>query len=141
MSGYEHIEGYVHDNRIGVLVHFCAESSYTLRTDEFKTLAHDLALHIAASSPAALDAKSLDQRIRNEELNRNKAALESLSEEDKLDEIERRNRQINEEYCLMEQGFVKDPTVRIHELVATYAEKLQDKLKIKRFVRWEADET
>ena len=51
-----HIEAYVHGARIGVLVEFCVESSFTLRMPEFARLAKDIAMHVAASAPKDLTA-------------------------------------------------------------------------------------
>jgi elongation factor Ts len=50
-----HIEGYVHQGSIGVLVEFRVESDFALRTDQFKTLAKDVAMHVAALQPSSLE--------------------------------------------------------------------------------------
>jgi len=54
------IDSYIHNGRVGVLVELSAESDYATRTDEFKTLARDIAMHIAASSPLSV-ASLLEQ--------------------------------------------------------------------------------
>lgn len=50
-----HIEGYVHQGKIGVLVEFRVESDFALRTEQFKTLAKDVAMHVAALQPISLE--------------------------------------------------------------------------------------
>ena len=60
------IEGYIHNGRIGVMVEFAAETEYTFRTDAFKSLAKDVAMHIAASSPSSV-ASLLEQPFVKEQ--------------------------------------------------------------------------
>ncbi len=63
------IHGYVHQSRIGVLVEFCAETDYATRTTEFAELARDIALHIAASAPASLEALLAQPFVRDPAMN------------------------------------------------------------------------
>jgi elongation factor Ts len=55
MSQSKHIESYVHDGRIGVLVEFKFEDSLLVGVDDFRTFTHDLAMHIAATNPKSLE--------------------------------------------------------------------------------------
>lgn len=141
MANYEYIESYVHASRIGVLVHFSCNDAFALKTAEFRKLAKDLAMHIAASRPAAVDVSDLDPAIRNEELSRCQDALENLGEAERLEKIAELNKSINERFCLTEQAFIKEPDKTVGELLEEVSSQLRSDLRLLRFIRWEIDET
>jgi elongation factor Ts len=132
----EHIEGYVHNSKIGVLVHFDCKDEYSMRTEEFRDLARDIAMHIAASKPLVVGPSDLDPKIRNEELSLLESSLVGLGEEEKLARVEEANRRINSQFCLLNQPFVKDPNISAGEKLEAVSKKLGDSVVIKRFVRW-----
>jgi elongation factor Ts len=104
------IEAYVHPGgRLGAMVELNCETDFVAHTDEFKALAHDLTLQVAATAP---------QYISPEEL----PAGSEL---------------VPEEACLLLQPFVKDPTRTIRDLVAEVSAKTGEKVAIGRFVRFE----
>jgi len=66
MGFVRHIESYVHQSRIGVLVELVAQTDFATRTDVFRKLASDLAMHVAALAPADTEALMLQRFVRNE---------------------------------------------------------------------------
>src|SRR5262244_3514817 len=115
-----------HGGQLGVMVEVNCESDFVARTDEFKELVHDLAMHIAAADPRYIrkedvEAAALD---KEKEIARARAIAEGKPEK-VLDRIvEGRLAKYYEEVCLLEQPFVKENTVSIGQLIKTKIAKL-----------------
>ena len=106
------IEAYVHSgSRIGALVEVNCETDFVARTDDFKQLAHDIAMQIAAMSPLYVDASDAPDQDHNPQ-----------------------------ETCLMQQPFIKDPTKTIHDVVNETVGKVGENVRIRRFVRFSLGE-
>lgn len=133
------IDSYVHDGRIGVLVEVNCETDFVARTDEFKALAHEIALQIAAMSPVYL---TLDE-VPADEMERVKAEfLASDSVKGKSADIAERiiAGQIDKyfaEKTLMKQDYIKDGDKTIEALVKDAIAKLGENIAVKRFKRIE----
>jgi elongation factor Ts len=133
------IESYVHNEKIGVLVELNCETDFVARTDDFKRLARDLALHIAATNPKFKDIEDVDQAA----LAKEKELVEAeLKEQGKPAEMVAKisEGKINKWYsevCLMRQAFVKNPDQSIEELVKETAAKLGENLVVGQFSRIE----
>ena len=132
----EYIDAYIHNSKIGVLVHFSCEDDYSVRTKEFKDMARDIAMHIAATKPLVVEPSDLDPSIRNKELSFYEKSLEGISEEEKLNRFEEANRQINSQFCLLCQPFIKEPEITAGEVIERVSKELKDKVALKRFIRW-----
>ena len=132
----EYIDAYIHNSKIGVLVHFSCKDDYSTRTKEFKDMARDIAMHIAASKPVVVEPSDLDPSIRNKELSFYERTLNDIPEEERLHKIEEANRQINSQFCLLCQPFIKKPEVTAGEIIEEVSKMLKDKVVLKRFVRW-----
>jgi len=137
------VESYIHGGgRIGVLVEINCETDFVGKTDQFKTFARDIAMHIAAANPKFLSREEVSQAEldKEKEILRNQALNEGKPEKivDKM--VEGRMNKYYEENCLMEQAFVKDPdksiTTLLNEKIATIGEKIS----IRRFARFELGE-
>jgi elongation factor Ts len=137
------VESYIHGGgRIGVLVEINCETDFVGKTDQFKSFARDIAMHIAAANPKFLSREEVSQAEldKEKEILRNQALNEGKPEKivDKM--VEGRMNKYYEENCLMEQAFVKDPdksiTTLLNEKIATIGEKIS----IRRFVRFELGE-
>ena len=103
------IECYVHSgNRIGAMVELSCESDFVARTPPFRELAHNLAMQVAAMAPAYVDARD-------------------IAPEDNRDP---------EEVCLLQQPFIKDPTLLIHDLIREAVVKLGENVQVRRFARF-----
>jgi elongation factor Ts len=104
------IEAYVHaGGRIAALVEVNCESDFVARTSEFKELAHDLAMQIAAMSPQCISP-------------------EDLPKETEVDVTTA---------CLLQQPFIKDPSKTIQDIITETIAKVGENIKVNRFVRFE----
>jgi elongation factor Ts len=133
------IYSYIHfNNKIGVLIELNCESDFVARTDEFKALAEEIAMQIAATNPLALTADSIPAEIieREKEIARNKAINEGKKPEfmDKI--IEGNIRKYCSEHALMEQGLISDEKKTVKELLTEAVAKTGENIQIARFVRF-----
>lgn len=133
------IETYVHGGKIGVLVEVNCETDFVARTDEFKELARDLAMHIAASAPRYLSKDEVPQSELEKErqiIEQEVAASGKPAEHaDKI--IEGKLNKFLEEICLLDQPFVKDPSITVGELTKSKIAKLGENIVVRRFCRLE----
>jgi len=127
-----------HGGQLGVLVEVNCESDFVARTDDFKELVHDLAMHIAAADPRFIRKEDVTQDVieKEKEIARARALGEGKPEKvlDKI--IEGRIQKFYEEVCLLEQPFVKEATLTIGQLVKTKIAKLGENIGVARFVRF-----
>jgi elongation factor Ts len=127
-----------HGGQLGVLVEVNCESDFVARTDDFKELVHDVAMHIAAADPKFIRKEDVTQEVmdKEREIQRARALLEGKPEKmvDKI--VEGRLNKFYEEVCLLEQPFVKEATLTVGQLVKTKIAKLGENIGIARFVRF-----
>jgi elongation factor Ts len=130
---------YIHaGGQLGVMVEVNCESDFVARTDDFKELVHDVAMHIAAADPRYLRQEDVPEAIleKEKEIARARALAEGKPEK-VLDRIvEGRIAKFYEEACLLDQPFVKEGTLTIDQLVKTKIAKLGENITIPRFVRF-----
>jgi elongation factor Ts len=139
------IGSYVHTNgKIGVLVEVQCETDFVARNEVFQRLARDLAMHIAAANPLALDAASIAPEL----VERERAVyLEQVRNEGKPANIhekivEGKLRRFYEESALLEQVFVKaeDGKQTVKQLIQETAAKTGENIVVRRFVRFQLGE-
>src|SRR6516225_3495041 len=121
-----------HGGQLGVLVEVNCESDFVARTDDFKELVHDLAMHIAAADPCYLRKEDVDEAAldKEREIARDRARAEGKPEK-VLDRIvEGRLAKFYEEVCLLDQPFVKDATLSVGQLVKTKIAKLGENIGV-----------
>lgn len=133
------IETYIHHgSRLGVMVEVNCETDFVARTEDFQEFAKDVAMHIAASQPLAVDRQSISSELVEKE----KAIyLEQSKNEGKPEHIaekivEGRLDKFYQENCLMEQAFVKNPDQTIDELLIELTAKIGEKISVRRFTRF-----
>jgi elongation factor Ts len=130
---------YIHaGGQLGVMVEINCESDFVARTDDFKELVHDVAMHIAAADPKYLRREEVPAEIleKEKEIARDRARNEGKPDK-VLDRIvEGRISKYYEEVCLLDQPFVKEATVTIDQLVKSKIAKLGENMSIARFVRF-----
>jgi len=134
------VEAYVHPgNRIAVLLELNCETDFVARTDDFKTLAHDLALHIAFAAPRYLTREQVPGEVVERERSDYRAqAVEEGKPEHIVDRIiEGRLEKFFQQACLMEQPFVKDEEKTVQELITDAIAKLGENVVMRRFVRYQ----
>ena len=127
-----------HGGQLGVLVEVNCESDFVARTDDFKELVHDVAMHIAAADPRFIRKEDVTADVLEKEKDIARArALGEGKPEKVLDKIvEGRLQKFYEEVCLLEQPFVKEATLTVGQLVKTKIAKLGENIGIARFVRF-----
>jgi elongation factor Ts len=138
------VEAYVHHgSRVAVLLELNCETDFVARTDDFKTLAHDLALHIAFAAPRYVTREDVPEKVvERERADYRAQALEAGKPEHIVDRIiEGRLEKFYRQVCLMEQPFVRDEDKTIQELINEGIAKLGENIAMRRFVRYEVGES
>ena len=127
-----------HGGQLGVMLEVDCESDFVARTDDFKTLAHDLAMHIAAADPQYVRKEDVPPAVveKEKEIQRARAINEGKPENvaDKI--VEGRMGKFYEEVCLYQQPFVKENTLTVEELIKTKIAKLGENIGVARFTRF-----
>jgi elongation factor Ts len=131
------VDAYVHSGRIGVLVEVNCETDFVTRTDDFKALVHDLAMHIAAAAPEYISADQVPATEREQ------AAAEfrdkALSEGKPADMVDKivagQLAKHFAEKCLLDQPFIKNPDQTVGDYVKEHIAKLGENIVVRRFTR------
>lgn len=133
------VASYIHaGGKIGVLVEVNCESDFVARTEDFKTLVHDVAMHIAASDPKFIRKQDVTPEAYAREKDIYLAQAKASGKPDHIAEkmVEGKMSKFYEEVCLYEQPFIKDQTVSISQLIATTIGKLGENISVRRFARF-----
>ncbi|MNH94420.1 Elongation factor Ts [compost metagenome] len=137
------VESYIHaGGRIGVLVEINCETDFVAKTDQFKDFARDIAMQIAAASPKFVRREEVPAEEIEKEKEILKAQALNEGKPEKIVEkmVEGRIGKYYEEYCLLEQTFVKDPDKTINTLLNEKISTIGENISIRRFVRYELGE-
>jgi elongation factor Ts len=133
------VASYIHaGGKIGVLVEVNCESDFVARTDDFKELVHDIAMHIAATDPKFVRKEDVTPESfeREKDIYRTQAAATGKPAQVVEKIVEGKMGKFYEEVCLYEQPFIKDQTVTISQLIATKIGKLGENIAVRRFARF-----
>lgn len=133
------VESYIHmGGKIGVLLEVNCETDFVAKTDAFKQLVHNIAMHIAAANPAYLNRDEVPADVieKEKEIIRNQALNEGKKEAfvDKI--IEGRIDKFYKENCLMEQQYMLDPDMTIEQIVTEAIAKIGEKITVRRYTRY-----
>src|SRR5690348_17760393 len=133
------VASYIHaGGKIGVLLELNCESDFVARTDDFKELVHDIAMHIAASDPKFVrkeDVTKADfEREKEIYLAQAMASGKPAHIAEKM--VTGKMEKFYEEVCLYEQPFIKDQTISIAQLISTKIGKLGENISVRRFARF-----
>ncbi|MGQ9604477.1 MAG: translation elongation factor Ts [bacterium] len=134
------VHAYIHPGgRIGSLVEVNCETDFVARTDEFKALVNDIAMQVAATAPLALSPEDLDKDLveKEKEIYRSQAIAEGKPEKIVEKIVESKLSSFYSDVCLLEQGFIKNPEIRIGDLVKQYSGKFGENIVIRRFARFQ----
>jgi elongation factor Ts len=134
------IEVYIHSgNKMAALVEVNCETDFVAKTDDFKKLASDLALHIAAARPTYLNREDVPaaelEREREILREQNAGSNKPANIIDKI--VEGRIEKFYSEVVLMDQEFVKDSSVKIKDMIKEAIAKLGENIVVRRFTRFE----
>lgn len=133
---------YVHNGKIGVMVEVNCESDFVARNAEFQALVKDIAMHIAASDPRFLcRADIADATLAAEREIYKEQARATGKPDNVLDKIvEGRMGKFYAENCLLEQPFIKEPSITVGDHIASHIQKIGENIQVRRFVRYRMGE-
>lgn len=136
------IGSYIHMGKIGVLVEVNCETDFVAKTDDYKELVKDIAMHIAASNPSYVNSKDVPSGVIEKEKTIYASQVENKPPQVVEKIIAGKLEKFYSDTCLMNQIFVKDPEgkQKIKDLIAAKIAKLGENIVIRRFVRFQLGE-
>ena len=136
------VESYIHMGKIGTLVEINCETDFVARTEDFKELARDIAMHIAATNPPYLSREDIPQDVldHEKEIYRSQVTNKPPQVVEKI--IEGKLEKFYTDMCLLEQIFVKDPDQKkkVKDIVTDTIAKLGENIIVRRFARFQLGE-
>lgn len=136
------IESYIHMGKIGTMVEVNCETDFVARTDDFRQLAKDIAMHIAAATPVYLSREDVPQDVleREKEIYKAQVANKPPQVVEKI--IEGKLEKFYTDFCLLDQIFIKDTDqkMKIKDLITEKIAKLGENIMIKRYARFQLGE-
>lgn len=134
------VESYVHSgNKIGVMLELRCETDFVARNEEFKRLAHDIALHIAGMNPAYLSEDAVPEAARKEarmlfeEEARSLGKSQEMTEKIVAGKLEAHFKEVG----LYSQSYVKDQNMTVGDYIKNAIAHFGEKIEVARFVRYE----
>jgi len=137
------ITSYIHHNgKVGVMVEVNCETDFVARTDDFKNLAREIALHIASAAPVSVDKDGVPQESVDSE---RRVAEEQAKASGKPEAIVRRmvEGKVESYYkdnCLVYQPWIREPKKSIGDLIKEASAKVGENIQVRRFVRYQMGE-
>jgi elongation factor Ts len=136
------IDSYIHMGKIGTMVEVNCETDFVARTDDFRELVKDIAMHITAANPLYTAREDVPQEVleREKEIYRAQVADKPSQVVEKI--LEGKLEKFYTDACLLDQIFIKDPDQkkRVKDLVTEKIAKLGENIVIKRFARFQLGE-
>ncbi len=137
------IASYIHPgDRLGVLVELNCETDFVAKTENFKKLAKDIAMQIAATNPISIRREDIAKEMIEREMTIYRTQVENSGKpESVIDKVvEGKLNKFFKDFCLLEQPFVKDSNINIEDYIKSYISKLGENITIKRFARFRIGE-
>jgi elongation factor Ts len=134
------ISSYIHSGaKIGVLVEVNCETDFVARNEEFQAFVKEVALQIAASHPLFIKREDIPQELIEREKNIYLAQMKESGKPEATWEkiIKGKLEKYYQEQCLLEQAFIKEPSISIQDLLSQKIAKLGENLTISRFTRYQ----
>jgi elongation factor Ts len=132
------IDTYIHlGGKVGVMVEVSCESDFVAKTDDFKQFVKDIAMHIAAVSPACVSREEIDPELIAAERKVAEGQAEGKPAQAIEKIVEGKLNKFLSESCLLEQAFVKNPDQTVQELLTAMIAKMGENMQIKRFARFQ----
>jgi elongation factor Ts len=148
-TGQGLVEAYLHKlgddfpPQVGVLIEVNCETDFVAKGDDFRKLAKELALQIAATNPRWVSRDDVPDEVLVEERN----VYEAKAEQDGKPKqvipkiVEGQVENFLKETCLLEQPYWRDPKTTVHDLIAVNISKLQENITVRRFARFNVRES
>lgn len=137
------IGSYIHMDKIGVMIEVNCETDFVARTDDFREMVKDIAMHIAAATPGYLSREDVPQDVIEREKEIYKAQVTNKPPQvvDKI--VEGKLEKFFSDTCLLDQIFVKDPDQKkkIKDLITEKVSKVGENIVVRRFMRYQLGET
>jgi elongation factor Ts len=137
------VHSYIHaGGKIGVMVEVNCETDFTAKSEPFVDFVRNLAMHIAATSPLAIEREDLASEIvaREQEIYRVQA-LDSGKPENIVEKIvDGKLKKFYQEVCLLEQAYVRDTDITIEDLLNELRGKTGENVIVRRFIRYQLGE-
>jgi elongation factor Ts len=135
---YSHGEG-----RVGVMVEVNCETDFVARAEPFRTLAHEIALQIAAMAPRWISEDDIpEEELEVERVTARRLAKEDGKPDDMIEKIvEGRLEKFKDEVCLLRQTYIRDEKIAIQDLLNENIGSIGENIVIRRFARWELGES
>ena len=134
------IQAYIHPgSRLGVLVEIACETDFVARTPDFQEFIKNVAMHIAASKPIAVDRDGVSKELVEKEMEIYRAQMKEQGKPDNIIDkiVQGKVDKYYQEVCLLEQNYVKDTDKTVRDVLNETISKLGENMLIKRFVRFE----
>jgi len=140
------IEAYLHTPdpnlppKLGVLVELDCETDFVAKTDEFRKLAHDVAVHVAAADPTYVSREDIPGEIVERE--RKIYAAQAEGKQDHIVEriVDGKLKDFYKQVVLLDQPFIRDQDKTIQELLDAYSDRVRERLVLRRFARYRVGE-
>lgn len=132
------VVSYVHsNNKLGVLVTILCETDFVARNGKFQTLAHDIAMHIAAADPLAVSPDDIDASLikAEQQLAQEQAAESGKPADIQAKMVEGKLNKFKAERALLKQQFVKDPTKTIEDIINETVQEIGENITVSEFSR------
>ncbi|MDP7037446.1 MAG: translation elongation factor Ts [Candidatus Marinimicrobia bacterium] len=133
------IYSYIHQgSRLGVLLELGCETDFVAKTEEFKELAHNVSMQIAATNPIAISRDLVSQTIidREKEIYADQAKSSGKPENIIEKMVEGRLNKFFQEGCLMEQNFIKNPDKKLQDIITETIATLGENISVNRYIRF-----
>jgi elongation factor Ts len=137
------VEAYVHPGaRLAVLVEVNCETDFVAKTDDFKKLARDIAMQIAATNPIAVKRDDISEEVLEKEKDIYRTQMEKSGKPEKIIDkiIEGKLNKFFKEVCLLEQPFVKNTDISVEDYIKENISKLGENINVRRFARFRLGE-
>jgi elongation factor Ts len=135
------IESYIHmGNRIGVLLEVNCETDFVARNSDFRNAVKEIAMQIAASNPMYVTREEVPAELveKEKEIHRSQIAGKPENVIEKI--VEGKLEKFFSDVCLVEQPFIKDPNIRIKDMITNLIATIGENIVIRRFARFELGE-
>ena len=134
------VESYIHaGNKVGVLLKLLCETDFVARNEQFRQLAHDIALHIAGMKPLYVSADEIPEEVKESEMRIYKGQVEGSGKPADIVNkiIEGKMQAYASDVSLLDQPYVKDQDKKVKDVIEEHIAKLGENIKVAGFTRYE----
>lgn len=133
------VASYIHGNgKLGALVQLGCETDFVAKNKEFKQLAYDIAMQVAATNPLTLSPQEISHELLEKEREIWRGQLKNDGKKDAIIDniLAGKEKKFREEVALLTQPFIKNPEITVHQLLTDAITKIGENIKVVRFSRF-----